>query len=311
MLVVSVLLLLSTPVYAGAQGPQPKPPRANKHKGGVWDEHEWVGIGVVNPRDIGAVHRALGRVGIESIVDGSVVYGIRVRRADRTKAIETLRKDSRRKGYWIKLNQPDRAKHSEMKPDRLIRVIEAMPTMQELLHCTYNGRDWLKLQHAMLTLGLKAASVSDASLRAAEKIIRGRCDSRTAEFRAYLRHLGAKVGAKNATEKLEKRATADIERCHLVNRLAFDVSNARLRPRVYTWIYSYPNDGTVVHQWPLSIDSGGIVRVLNPKVFQRPIHTTGPPPDILEEFDFLKATFGRRRGKLKAPGRSVAQIRRR
>ena len=58
-------------------------------------------MGAVDVEYVGAVYRALRHVGITAIIEGSVLYGIRVRRADRTKAIETLKKDAHTKGYRI------------------------------------------------------------------------------------------------------------------------------------------------------------------------------------------------------------------
>ena len=68
----------------------------------------FVGIGVVGGTDTNAqshITAALKEQGIDSIMEGSVVYGIWVPKQKADKAEQILRRDSESKKYWIELKR--------------------------------------------------------------------------------------------------------------------------------------------------------------------------------------------------------------
>ena len=93
-----VLLFLITQLMAGCQ-----PSSGPRVRGvnGLNRESTYVIIGSVAPGDSGFVKRALDAEHIASIVEGSVMYGIKVEHDDRDRAEKVLKEDSRRKGYSI------------------------------------------------------------------------------------------------------------------------------------------------------------------------------------------------------------------
>ncbi len=68
----------------------------------------FAGIGVVGGTDTNAQARitaVLEEHGIDSLMEGSVVYGIWVPRDKVEEAERVLKKDSRTKGYWLELKR--------------------------------------------------------------------------------------------------------------------------------------------------------------------------------------------------------------
>lgn len=65
----------------------------------------FVHIAVIYSKDGDQVERLLEGNSIRSAIEGSVVYGVSVRPEDRDKAIELLKADAAKRGYWIRFSQ--------------------------------------------------------------------------------------------------------------------------------------------------------------------------------------------------------------
>jgi hypothetical protein len=62
---------------------------------------EFVSIAVIDLSCADQVRGVLGRAGIESIIEGSVVYGVLVPVGAKSRAVSLLRADSAAHNYWI------------------------------------------------------------------------------------------------------------------------------------------------------------------------------------------------------------------
>lgn len=81
---------------ASAPAKQPAVPRA--------DYESWVSIGVVGGTDTktqNRVRRILNASAIDCLIEGSVVYGVRVPPENRDRATTILKADAAENGYWI------------------------------------------------------------------------------------------------------------------------------------------------------------------------------------------------------------------
>ena len=66
----------------------------------------YVHVAVIEPREAPAVGRLLDRSDIPNLIEGSVAYGVAVLPQDRDRAIELLKADAAKRGYWVKFAQP-------------------------------------------------------------------------------------------------------------------------------------------------------------------------------------------------------------
>ena len=62
---------------------------------------EFVSIAAIDPSCADHVRTVLERAGIESIIEGSVVYGVSVPPGEELRAVSLLRADSAAQQYWI------------------------------------------------------------------------------------------------------------------------------------------------------------------------------------------------------------------
>ncbi len=66
----------------------------------TYDPSTFVSVAAVEPTQNLRVSKLLNDAGIPNDVRGSVAFGVTVRPEDRRRAVEIIRADSKRQGYW-------------------------------------------------------------------------------------------------------------------------------------------------------------------------------------------------------------------
>lgn len=68
------------------------------------DPNNLIYVAVINPETADHVRDLLKRAGIQSVIEGSVVYGVAVPSGTESRAIAVLKSDSAKQKYWIRLS---------------------------------------------------------------------------------------------------------------------------------------------------------------------------------------------------------------